>query len=193
MAAGPDPTACGVFLILAFVLAGFAQTAWFRWPLSMAFAAPLDGRCTVRGRRVFGENKTLRGFVVMIPAAAGAFAVLASIAGANRARFLWPLPVGDYMALGAWAGAGFMLGELPNSFVKRQLGISPGSSPRSRVGAVVQFAIDRLDSAVGMLAALSTVVPVPAVTWATVLFLGPPLHWGFSVLLFRLGLKARPA
>lgn len=193
MVAAPDPIGCGVFLITAFVLAGFAQTAWFRSRWSLAFTAPLDAGLTIRGRRLFGGNKTVRGVIVMIPAAAAAFGALAAILGQERSALLWPLSVAQYTALGAWAGFGFMLGELPNSFAKRQIGISPGLAAASRAGTAVQFVIDRVDSALGMLVALSIAVAVPAGTWATVLLAGPPLHWGFSVLLYQLGLKARPA
>src|SRR5688572_3739635 len=108
---GPtDPIACGAFLLLAFVMAGVAQTAWFRMPHSAWLAIPLDGGRTWRGRRVFGANKTLRGFVVMVPASAAAFVVLASTIDAASAG-LWPLSERAYAALGAWAAIGFMAGE----------------------------------------------------------------------------------
>jgi len=29
--------------------------------------------------------------------------------------------------------------------------------------------------------------------WAVVLMAGPAIHWAFSVLMFRLGIKPRPA
>jgi hypothetical protein len=85
-----------------------------------------------------------------------------------------------------------MLGELPNSFVKRQLGIAPGAAPKhGGAAAVIAFAADRLDSTIGVLVAVSLTVPTPWMTWAWVLLLGPGIHLGFSVLLFRLGVKAR--
>ena len=122
-----DPVACGVFVLLAFTLAGVAQTAWFRSPASHAFAWPLDGGLTLRGQRLLGANKTIRGFVVMIPAAALSFALLGAIVPASFG--VWDLSVPSFAALGACAGFGFMAGELPNSFVKRQLGIAPGDAP----------------------------------------------------------------
>jgi CDP-2,3-bis-(O-geranylgeranyl)-sn-glycerol synthase len=189
----PDPLACSAFLIAAFVIAGIAQTAWFSSPRSRAFAAPLDGGLTVRGRRLLGDHKTLRGLVVIVPSTAGAFAALSVLAGDARAHLLWALSPTQYAALGAWAALGFMAGELPNSFVKRQLGIAPGEGARSPAGAVVQFVVDRVDSGIGMLAAMSVAVPTPALTWALVLLAGAPLHWGFSALMCQLGLKARPA
>jgi CDP-2,3-bis-(O-geranylgeranyl)-sn-glycerol synthase len=188
-----DPAACALFLVSAFVLAGLAQTAWFRAPVSRRVAIPLDAGLTLRGRRVFGEHKTLRGFVVMVPASAAAFALLSATAASPESAGLWALTPLHYAGLGAWAALGFMAGELPNSFVKRQLDIAPGAASGSKTGRFVQFAGDRLDSAIGMLAAISLVVSIPPLTWAIVLSVGPILHWAFSLMLFLLGLKARPA
>jgi hypothetical protein len=188
-----DPVACGCFLLLAFVLAGTAQTAWFASPASRRFAQPLDGGLTLRGRRLFGENKTGRGFVVMVPASAAGFALLAVLAGEPAALGLWPLSVPGYALAGAIAGFGFMAGELPNSFVKRQLDIAPGSAPRGQLASACQFAVDRLDSGIGMLLALNCFVAVPWRTVVIVLTVGPFIHWTFSVVMFHLGLKPRPA
>ena len=188
-----DPLACGWFLLFAFVLAGTAQTAWFASPASGRFAQPLDGGVSLRGRRLFGENKTRRGFIVMVPASAASFALLALLAGHPATLGLWPLSIPGYALAGAIAGFGFMLGELPNSFVKRQLDIAPGGAPRGSLASVWQFAVDRLDSGIGMLLALSCFVAVPWRTVAVVLIVGPFIHWTFSVVMFRLGLKPRPA
>jgi CDP-2,3-bis-(O-geranylgeranyl)-sn-glycerol synthase len=185
--------ACAWFLLGAFVLAGMAQTAWFAAPLSRRFSRPIDGGATFGGTRVFGDHKTLRGFVVMVPAAAVSFAALAAAIGNPAQAGLWPLTVAGYAGLGACAGFGFMAGELPNSFVKRQLGIRPGECPHNRLAAAAQFLADRIDSGLGMLLAVSAIVATPAVTWLLVLSVGPSIHWAFSVLMFHLGLKARPA
>jgi hypothetical protein len=191
----PDPLVSALFLIIAFVLAGLVHSAWLRSPASRRLAIPIDGGARVRGRRLFGDNKTIRGFVVMVPAASLTFAVLAALArlAPDIAANLWPISVGSYAALGAWAALGFMLGELPNSFVKRQLDIAPGEAPRSHIAAAIGFVIDRLDSIAGMLAAVTLAVPTPWTTWLWVMLLGPAIHWSFSVLLYRLGVKARPA
>jgi len=188
-----NAAACAWFLLGAFVLAGMAQTAWFAAPVSRRFSQPVDGGATFRGRRVFGAHKTVRGFIVMIPAAAITFAALAAAVGDPAGAGLWPLTTGGYAGLGACAGFGFMAGELPNSFLKRQLGIAPGARPRHPLGATVQFLLDRIDSGIGMLLAVSAIVVTPAMTWLLVLLVGPSIHWAFSLLMFHLGLKARPA
>lgn len=192
----PDPLAAALFLTVAFVFAGLAHSAWLRTPLSRRLMMPLDGGLRFRGRRVFGDNKTVRGFVVMVPAASAAFAGLsAAISWLNPEALssLWSLSVGGYAALGAVAGLGFMGGELPNSFVKRQLDIAPGQAPRGSLAAIACFIADRVDSILGMLVAMSVVAPAPPMMWLYVLLIGPGIHLAFSVLLYRLGVKARPA
>jgi CDP-2,3-bis-(O-geranylgeranyl)-sn-glycerol synthase len=195
MALPLDPGACALFLMATFVLSGIAQVTWLASPVSHAFAVPIDRGRTFRGRRLLGDNKTLRGFLVMVPASACAFVLVSQIAmGGNPEAFgLWRLTGLQYALLGAWAGLGFMLGELPNSFVKRQLDIEPGRLTTNRAAAVWQLAADRVDSGLGMLIAIALVVPLPWQTWGLVLLLGWSLHWGFSVLLFRLDVKPRAA
>jgi len=189
-----NPLACALFLIASFVIAGVAQTAWFATEWSRKMAFPLDGGVTLRGRRLFGENKTLRGFVVMVPATAIAFVAVALgvASGSPGDAGLWHLTPLGYAALGAWAGFGFMAGELPNSLVKRQLGIEPGRAVRGPAFAW-QFVGDRLDSGVGMLTAVSLAVPTSWRVWALVLLLGPAIHWAFSGVMFKLGIKPRAA
>lgn len=188
-----DPLAAAVFTLTAFTLAGAIQTAWFAAPQSHAFAVPVDGGRRVRGRRIFGANKTLRGFVVMIPACALSFACLAALAPEAAQHWVWPIPFTAYAALGAWAGFGFMAGELPNSFVKRQLDIAPGEAPANPIAAFCHFVFDRIDSGLGLLLAMSVAVEVPWRTWIYVLLFGPFIHWSFSLVMFRLRLKGRAA
>lgn len=192
----PDAVNCTIFLIAAFSLAGLAQTAWLRSRASHRFAVPLDGGRTLWGKPIFGVNKTWKGFVVMVPAVGLAFWIL--ITGLDWLRpsslaCLWSLTPGISFLLGCWAGVGFMLGELPNSFMKRQLEISPGMPPTSGVGRVVCFAIDQSDSVLGALLALALVVKVPWPTWVAILLAGPLIHWLFNVLLKLLRVKTRAA
>jgi CDP-diglyceride synthetase len=191
-----DPLVIALFLIVAFILAGVLHSVWLASEASRYFSHPIDGGRRFRGRRLFGDNKMLRGFIVMTPAAALSFWALATlldaVSPALRAS-LWPLSNGELALLGAWAGLGFMLGELPNSFVKRQLDIAPGAPASRGAGGVVGFVADRVDSIIGMLIAISIVTYTPWQTWAYVLTLGPAIHLCFSVLLYRLGVKARAA
>jgi CDP-2,3-bis-(O-geranylgeranyl)-sn-glycerol synthase len=187
-----DPERCAMFLIAAFALAGCCQAAWLASPASLRWAWPVDGGRTFRGHRLFGDNKTLRGFLIMVPATGVAFLLLSALA-VDWVTGLWPLTPAAYAGVGVLAGAGFMAGELPNSFAKRQLGIPPGAPAGGTIAGPFFGVIDRLDSALGVLAALALVVPMPAVTVVYVLLVGSVVHGLFSVLTFRLGGKARAA
>lgn len=161
---------------------------------------PLDGGLTFRGRRLFGDNKTLRGFVVMVPAAGLAFLLLAwaievffGSDGGVVAAGLWDLEVWQYGLLGLWTGFFFMAAELPNSFLKRQLGVAPGAAPARPAAKVLCFLLDRFDSMIGLLGSAAIFVPTPWQLWLGLFVVGSFVHWLFSVLLYRLGVKPRPA
>jgi hypothetical protein len=127
----------------------------------------------------------------MIPATGLAFLVLA-LAGFHTTG-AWPLTPLHYLGLGLLAGAGCMLGELPNSFIKRQLRIPPGSPGAGPVVRPLFFVVDRLDSTLGVLVSLMLAVPVPPATFVYVLLVGVALHGALSVATFHLGGKARAA
>ena len=184
-----DPFGCATFLVVAFTLSGGAQALWLGSDLSRRWAWPLDGRRTFRNRRVFGDNKTARG-LVLIPATALAFFMLAMT---WRGAGLWPLNPLQYAGLGALAGAGCIVGELPNSFIKRQVGIAPGGAATGPLARPLFFVVDRLDSTMGVVTAVGLAVPIPAATVAWVLLSGVALHFALSVVTFRLGGKARAA
>ena len=195
-AAALDPVACGLFLVTAFTLSGLAHTAWLAAPFSRRFAVPLDGGRAVGGRPILGAHKTLRGFMVMVPATGISFAALAGLTAMGpglAAAGLWPLTPAQYGLLGAWAALGFMAGEVPNSFVKRRLGIPPGEAAAGRRLRAVFLVVDRFDSSAGMLLALVAVVPVSWPICLFVLLAGPLVHAAFSAVLFLLRVKARAA
>ncbi len=109
-------------VICAAVVLVFDLWPWLR--------RPLDGGAIWRGQRVFGDNKTWRGvasaWVGCVATVALQKYVIADGAG-DRA-------VIDYgsvsaFALGTAFAVGAVVGELPNSFVKRQIGIAPGGRP----------------------------------------------------------------
>src|SRR6267143_762118 len=133
-------------------------------------------------------------FVIMPPAAALSFWTLRLLHDSLPAWIgagMWDLSAERYAFLGFTSGLAFMVAELPNSFLKRQLGVAPGMAPRGRGLAAVFFIVDRVDSVLGVLLALTLMVPVPVQTWVWVLLLGPGVHWLFSAWLYRLKVKAR--
>ena len=189
-----EALARAAFLLIAMSLAGAAHVLWLRTALSRRFGWPVDAGLTLRGRRLFGDNKRVCGFMVLPPMAALTFMLLGGGRDALPAFFaagLWPLSAAQYAGLGLACGFAFMLAELPNSFLKRQLGVAPGQAPVQPWLRPLVLVIDRLDSVLGVLLALSLLVPVPAATWFWVLAFGPAVHAAFSIAMHALGIKAR--
>jgi hypothetical protein len=153
--------------------------------------APLDFGATFRGKRVFGANKTWRGALVVIGGSA-TFATL--FAELNASLLHWPNPVpyaADHpTAWGALLGVGYILGELPNSFAKRQLAIAPGAMDHGKRGRVFWVA-DQLDSLAGMLVCVWPVwqpsLAVVASAVCVLLVLHPLSSW----IMVLAGLKDR--
>jgi CDP-diglyceride synthetase len=141
-----------LWLAVPVIISGLVHLAVMKLDLFPGLrASPIDGGATFRGRRVFGDNKTWRGAIVtigMVTASAWALARL------NDCCFHLP-PLAPFAELHpiAWGfllGTGYIAGELPNSFVKRQLGIGPGASGQGMAGRVF-WVVDQLDSLAGML------------------------------------------
>jgi len=183
----PDGLHCAAFLLSAFIPAGCLHTAWLKSSWSLRLAIPLDFGLKLRGRHIFGANKMVRGFVMIVPAGGISFLLLSALFQGP-----WILSPLQYGGLGAVAGLGFMLGELPNSFIKRQLDILPGASPIGMPAKSVCFLIDRTDSILGMLIAIRFFVPLPWLAWIVVLGAGACIHASFSIVMYRLAIKARP-
>jgi CDP-2,3-bis-(O-geranylgeranyl)-sn-glycerol synthase len=132
----PAPAAAWVFLPAAGALVAHAPVLIL--DLAPGLSRPLDGGRTLRGRRLLGDNKTVRGAIVMFGGAAVS-ALALSRAPWFRTRLperVREAPAPLYAGL---LGAAVVLAELPTSFVKRQIGIAPGQRRRSAAGALMSL------------------------------------------------------
>jgi CDP-2,3-bis-(O-geranylgeranyl)-sn-glycerol synthase len=132
----------------------------FKW--LPALARPIDGGRTFRGRRLFGSNKTYRGILAVGLGTALGFGIQTIVL--HQITFIRSLELIDYSPLN-WFPIGFavgiaaMLSELPNSFIKRQIGIAPGRAGNGIVG-VLFYIIDQVDMLLGVWLVLSVAVEV---------------------------------
>jgi CDP-2,3-bis-(O-geranylgeranyl)-sn-glycerol synthase len=189
-----DPLAIAILIVMAFIVSGIFHVRWLHHPSSQPLNKPLDGGRTFRGKRILGDNKTVRGLIVIIPATGMSFLLISLLRPYLPTWFaegIWELPPLTYATIGILAGIGFMAGELPNSFIKRQCGLPPGGKPRKLFWSVLTSITDRIDSVLGVLLMMSILVPVPWQTWFFLLILGPGVHSLFSFWLYRLRVKAR--
>lgn len=137
--------------------------------------------------RAFGRNKSWRGVVVMALATVPGVALTRLGASALGAEVAAPLAAVPAWWLGTWLGLGYALAELPNSFVKRRLGIAPGAPARR--GRRWFRLVDQADSAVGCAIAYAFLIDVPGVVLLLLVLLGPAVHAVANVSLYSVGLR----
>src|SRR5580658_10341237 len=107
------------------ILLGFvAHGLCIRFGLLSPLTRPIDAGLTFRGQRLLGDNKTWRGLVAVGIGTALGFLLRAALdsQAAMEPAWLGQVSAGT-LAFGFLAGVSAMAFELPNSFLKRQLGI----------------------------------------------------------------------
>jgi len=182
-----------LFLTTPILIAGLAHVAVITLDLVPGLARPIDAGRRWRGRPLLGSNKTWRGFVVMPAATAITIAGQQALAvRSRRLAALAPLARGAPPAwiVGAICGAAYVVAELPNSFLKRRLGIAPGASG-SRARAA-QYGVDQLDSVAACAAAIRVFYRIDAADAAASALLGAAFHVAVERTM-RLLLRGRRA
>ena len=140
-------------------------------PVITGGGTPMDfGKKFFDGKRIFGNNKTFRGFFF-------GFAVGMAVGLVELILFDYPFLFAVLSPLGA------LLGDLTAAFLKRRLGIAPGG---------LLPIIDQVDFVVG---ALLFSLPLAIISWElalAVIVITPPIHLLTNFLAYKLKLKKNP-
>lgn len=160
------------------------------WDLLRGLKRPLDGGASFRGRRIFGDNKTWRGALVMLCGP-----VLAALAlwqwGAYRDWLPDDVRAAGPLLAGALVGLGVVAGELPNSFFKRQLGIAPGSRRRTPAG-IALIVYDQADFVPAIALFLLPVWAMPLDVLAVGFVAVAAVHLVVNVIGYAIGARDAP-
>lgn len=152
-----------------------------------ALARPIDGGATWRGKPIFGENKTWRGLLVMFGGVAG-LALALSLLPAYWSRLPEAIQAHHRAVFALLVGLGFAVAELPNSFLKRQLGIDPGTRRRSAVG-VFFVLLDQSDFVFGIWLCLAPVWVMPLGQGGVVVLAATGIHLIINVIGYFIGAR----
>lgn len=135
-------------LLIGLTAHGFAiKFGWFS-----SLVKPIDNEKTFRGKRIFGANKTYRGLVAVGLGTALGFTIQTFIL--HRYEIFQRLELLDYSSTGVilngfLIGISAMLGELPNSFIKRQIDINPGATTDG-ILSLFFYILDQIDYLLGV-------------------------------------------
>lgn len=179
-----------VYLLLPLAVGGLVHGIAMKYGLVRFLAVPIDGGRTFRGQRIFGDNKTYRGVVVMAAGTALGYAIQSALHAFEAVR---PYEVLDYTTPATWlvgaaVGGACMLAELPNSFLKRRMGIASGEAASGRWAAIF-YTADQIDLVAGLWLVLLWAIPFdPLLFWGTVgvVFVG---HQLITVIGYTLGMR----
>jgi hypothetical protein len=162
-------------IVVTPLFVGFAVHGLFiRFRIGTQFARPISSS-------LFGANKTWRGAGSVALGTALGFIVI-------RPPLLPYRDPTHFALIGFLVGAAAMAAELPNSFLKRRLGIAPGAQASGMRGLVFHV-VDQIDVVLGAWALLACVATP---TWPRIggsilaMYVG---HQLISIVGFQLGMR----
>jgi hypothetical protein len=171
-----DSVRQALILSLPLVISGGLHMAVVKLDLLSALKVPIH-------RVWFGGNKTWRGLIVM---------ALTSALGVWLTWLVWPQEFGGWnpLVLGSLLGLAYAIAELPNSFVKRRLGIAPGKRPAHHT---TWFTLaDQADSAIGCALVYAWALRLSVATVLLLVTVGPAIHLIVNYSLYLLNLRKEP-
>jgi CDP-2,3-bis-(O-geranylgeranyl)-sn-glycerol synthase len=140
-------------------------------PVLAGGGLPMDfGKNFVDGRRVFGKNKTFRGFFF-------GFAIGVLVGIVEVFLFHYPLLFVVLSPLGA------LFGDLAGAFLKRRLNIAPGG---------LLPVVDQVDFVVGAIVFSLPLSIISLDLAVTMLIITPPIHLLTNFAAYKLKLKSNP-
>ena len=182
--------------LMPVILAGIANMIFCKSSLLDSVNQPIDaGRQLGDGRRLFGANKTWMGFWGMVVWGLLAQLIwsyfLARQPDLEKLHLIYahyPNKLATNFPLGILLGLAYVVFELPNSYLKRRLDISPGKTAKD-AWKYPFILLDQIDSLIGILLVLHLYI---SLDWAQViglLLVGTLTHLGVNRLLYLAKLR----
>lgn len=177
------------------ILAGIAVMIWCKLPIMKFAACPIDcGKNFVDGRRIFGDNKTWKGMIgyvifnVIFSVLWGLISINETLAGLNFFYREHDNTVLYNVIVGVLLGLGYALFELPNSFLKRRLDITPGKTVNGFWKVFFIF-LDQADSVFGVALVVWLFFPLGILLYLLYVLVGAATHLFLNMMLYFMKLR----
>lgn len=177
-----------LFALWFFLPAGMANMAPIfanKIPGLNQWNTPMDFGKSLRGKRIFGDNKTWRGLFsgALVGGLTGLLVHALRPGVIEQFRVVSFIPAMDAFVIGLLLGVGALVGDAVESFFKRQLDIKPGHS---------WFPFDQTDYIIGGLLLSAIVVHLPWFYYPIILVIWFGVHLIFTYIGYLLKLRDRP-
>ena len=151
---------------------------------------PMDGGLVLKdGNRLFGDNKTWKGFmgyVLLGAAATVVWGLIIKNTALNSYSYFYINHENTYffnLLVGTLLGLAYALFELPNSFVKRRIGINPGK-PATGITRIIFIFVDQADSLFGCALVVWLFYDLGILMYLAFVIVGALNHIVINILLY---------
>lgn len=181
---------------LPVILAGILNMLVVRRKWFKDRARPIDGgRLLGDNKRIFGDNKTGLGIVTMVVCSMATHVVfgilcknMVYLQSLNQLYLYHENTPGYNLFVGAVMGLAYMGFELPNSLIKRRLGIGEGETQKGVKGRIF-LVIDQIDSLFGVIFVLVILAGISVKQYFGYIALGGLTHFTVNLILYKLRIR----
>ena len=181
--------------LLVPIVAGIINSIFCKMNVLKSLSKPMDfNKNFIDGKRVFGDNKTWKGFIgyiffnIIFSILLG---YIGKITGMQKYNFFYESHENTIifnLLIGFLLGLFYALFELPNSFLKRRLDIKPGKT-KNGLTKVLFIILDQADSVFGVALVVWMFYPLGIKLYALYILLGTVTHLLINMLLYFLHLR----
>lgn len=172
------------------IIAGILNMVWCKLNLFNIPNVPMDMNSNfIDGKRIFGNNKTWKGFfgyIVLNIICSIIIGIICNICNLNDYNFFYintQNTIITNIVIGLLLGLAYSLFELPNSFLKRRLDIEPGKTTNGLKKYLFIF-LDQADSIFGIVLVVCMFYEMTLITYILYVLLGAVTHIIFNMLLY---------
>ena len=184
--------------LLPAIIAGILVMVWCKTGLMKSAMKPMDmGKNFRDGKRIFGDNKTWKGFIgylIFDTISTVIWGIVCHSSGIDHLNYFYINHENTFLfnlMVGFLLGLGYALFELPNSFLKRRLDITPGKTI-SGAWRIFFIFLDQADSIFGCALVVWLFYDLGIGLYLLYVLVGALTHIIMNVLLYLCRLRKNP-
>lgn len=181
--------------LLGTIVAGIINSIWCKTKYMKCLQVPMDaGKCLKDGKRLFGDNKTWKGFfgyIIFNIICMVLLGLLCDVSGIEEYNMFYhgiSNTIANNCLIGLLLGLAYAVFELPNSFMKRRLGIVPGKS-MTGIKKVFFVFFDQADSIFGCVLVVCIYSSMSLGFYFVYVLVGAVTHIVINMLLYLFKLR----
>ena len=180
--------------LLGPILAGIVNSIFCKISILNSLKKPLDFNKKIKGKRIFGDNKTWKGLIgyiifnIIFMILVGIIYKACNIEKLNFFYINHDNTILYNLLIGFLLGLFYALFELPNSFIKRRLDITPGKTIDGPKKYFFIF-LDQADSVFGVALVVWMFYPIGIGIYLLYILVGALTHIIINMLLYFLHLR----